>query len=334
MQTCQLQRLVLLFLHPFYFWHFACFTRDVLSKTKTTFIKSIYTKACFVLLIFLSLLKISIMRKPTFSLLFIPLLAVVLLCSCVATRKYKDSQAALQSARSDSARLANQVNELQNNINQLNSQISTLTGKNTDLQNQLKAVANEAANKGNLLQQSQGQLADQQKKLQQLQAILDQQKQKSEALRKKMADALGGFSSNELTVTQKNGRVYVSLQENLLFPSGSAVVNPKGKQALSQLAQVLNVNPDISVNIEGHTDSIPIRGRYEDNWALSVARATSIVRVLVNDYKVDPARVVASGHSSYDPVDTNSTPEGRAKNRRTEIILSPKLDELYQLLQQ
>ena len=97
---------------------------------------------------------------------------------------------------------------------------------------------------------------------------------------------------------------------------------------------VLNVNPDISVDIEGHTDSIPIRKKYEDNWALSTARATSIVRILVNDYKVDPVRVIASGHSLYDPVDSNSTEEGRARNRRTEIILSPKLDELYKLLEQ
>ncbi len=274
------------------------------------------------------------MRKLSLSFVFLPFFTIIFFTSCVATKKYKDSQLALRYSKADSLRLANQVNDLQNNINQLQSQVSSLTGKNTDLQNQIKAIAGEAANKGNLLQQSQGQLADQQKRLQQLQSILDQQKAKSEALRKKMADALGGFSSNELTVTQKNGRVYVSLQESLLFPSGSAVVNPKGKQALSQLAQVLNVNPDISVNIEGHTDSIPIRGKYEDNWALSVARATSIVRVLVNDYQVDPTRVVASGHSSYDPVESNATAVGRAKNRRTEIILSPKLDELYQMLQQ
>ena len=149
-----------------------------------------------------------------------------------------------------------------------------------------------------------------------------------------MTDALVGFSANDLTVTQKNGKVYVSLSENLLFPSGSAVVNPQGKEALSKLADVLNVNPDISVDIEGHTDSIPIRKKYEDNWALSTARAISIVRILVNDYKVDPVRVIASGHSQYDPVDTNSTEEGRARNRRTEIILSPKLDELYKLLEQ
>lgn len=274
------------------------------------------------------------MRQSSFHVFGLFIIAVFLFSSCVPTKKFKDSQLALQYSKSDSARLASKVNDLQNNINQMNAQIATIQGKNTDLSNQIKAVSNDATSKGNLLQQSQGQLADQQKRLQQLQAILDQQKAKSEELRKKMADALVGFNSNELTVTQKNGKVYVSLQESLLFPSGSAVVNPKGKQALATLAQVLNVNPDISVNIEGHTDSIPIRGKYEDNWALSVARATSIVRVLTNDYQVDPARVIASGHSSYDPVESNSTADGRAKNRRTEIILSPKLDELYQLLQQ
>ena len=126
--------------------------------------------------------------------------------------------------------------------------------------------------------------------------------------------------------------MYVSLSENLLFPSGSAEVNPKGVDALSKLAAVLNLDPSVAVNIEGHTDSIPIKGRYKDNWDLSTARSNAIVRILVNNYKVDPLRVIASGHSFYDPLDSNSTPEGRAKNRRTEIILSPKLDEMYKLL--
>jgi chemotaxis protein MotB len=176
-------------------------------------------------------------------------------------------------------------------------------------------------------------LAANQKRLEQLQALMDQQKRAIQEIRKKMADALVGFNSNELTVAIKNGKVYVSLQENLLFPSGSAVVNPKGKVALGKLAEVLNNNPEITVDIEGHTDSIPIRGKYQDNWDLSTARATSIVRILTVDYKVDPVRIVASGHSQYDPVQTNSTADGRALNRRTEIILSPKLDELYRLIE-
>jgi chemotaxis protein MotB len=162
---------------------------------------------------------------------------------------------------------------------------------------------------------------------------LNQQKEQSDALKNKMAEALKGFSSNDLSVIQKNGKVYVSLSENLLFPSGSAVVNKKGVDALSKLAAVLNLNNDVAINIEGHTDSIPIKGRYKDNWDLSTARANAIVRILVDNYKVDPLRVMASGHSRYDPVDTNSTPEGRSKNRRTEIILSPKLDEMYKLLE-
>ena len=167
-----------------------------------------------------------------------------------------------------------------------------------------------------------------------LRKLLQQQGEAVENLRKKMAEALTGFSSNELTVFTKNGRVYVSLQESLLFPSGSAVVNQKGKEALGTLAQALNNSPDINVVVEGHTDSIPIKKSYEDNWALSVARATAIVRLLTNTYAVDPTRVTASGRSYFEPVDSNSTPEGRQRNRRTEIILAPKLDQILQLLEQ
>lgn len=259
--------------------------------------------------------------------IFTALAGMIILSSCVANKKYQDEQIANRYLRSDSAVLANKVSDLQGQITILQRQIDELKNKNASL-------STDISDKTNTLNQNQQTLAEQQKKLAQLQALLDQQKMKAEELKKKMADALVGFTANELTVTQKNGKVYVSLSEGLLFPSGSAVVNVKGKDALSKLAAVLVLNPDISVDIEGHTDSIPIRGKYEDNWALSTARASSIVRILVNDYKEDPRSVVASGHSMYDPIATNSTPEGRAQNRRTEIILSPKLDELYNLINQ
>ena len=249
-----------------------------------------------------------------------------LLAGCVPTRQLKASQNALQSVRSDSAMQASKIADLQQQITDLNNKVSALS-------NRAGQLSTDAANKQSQLSQSQQELADQQKKLQHLQELMDQQKKATQEIRQKMSDALVGFNSNELTVSIKNGKVYVSLQENLLFPSGSAVVNPKGKLALGKLADVLNVNPDITVDIEGHTDSIPIHGRYMDNWDLSTARANSIVRVLTNDYKVVPVRVIASGHSQYDPVQPNSTSEGRALNRRTEIILSPKLDELYKLLE-
>ncbi len=284
-------------------------------------------------------------RIFTVTKLFIGVL--VLLSSCVPTKKFTASQTALQSARNDSAMLARKVSDLQADIAKLQQEVAnhlkTIDSKSQHISEQEQQIdklskdiadlSKDASNKQSLLTKSGQELVSQRKKLEQLQALMDQQRKAIEEIRKKMADALTGFKSNELTVATKNGKVYVSLQENLLFPSGSAVVNPKGKEALAKLAEVLNINPDITVDIEGHTDSIPIRGKYQDNWDLSLARAASIVRILTIDYKVSPERVIASGHSQYEPVQTNSSAEGRALNRRTDIILSPKLDELFKLLQ-
>jgi chemotaxis protein MotB len=262
-----------------------------------------------------------------------------LFSSCVAKRYLTQSQNEVAALRADSTQMAKTNASLQANINSLKDQIATLENNINDLNGKISALTTQNSQLGqqtaeqqNKLTHSQKDLQSQKQKFEQLQNLLNQQKAASEELKNKMAEALKGFNSNELTVYQKDGKVYVSLSENLLFPSGSAVVNPKGVDALSKLAAVLNLNNDVSVNIEGHTDSIPIRGRYQDNWDLSTARANSIVRILVNNYKVDPTRVISSGHSFYEPVASNSTPEGRAKNRRTEIILSPKLDEMYKLL--
>ena len=266
--------------------------------------------------------------------------SVFLLSSCVAKRYLTQSKAETAALRDDSTQLTNknaslnatisslndQIASLQKNIEELNAKVSSLSAQNSQLGQQ-------TAEQQNKLSESQQSLQQQKQKLQQLQDLLNQQKQASEELKNKMSEALKGFNSNELSVYQKDGKVYVSLSEQLLFPSGSAVVNPKGVDALAKLAAVLNLNSDVSVDIEGHTDSIPIRGRYQDNWDLSTARANAIVRILVNNYKVDPTRVISSGHSYYDPVASNATPEGRAKNRRTDIILSPKLEEMYKLLE-
>ena len=252
-------------------------------------------------------------------------LLAVLLVSCGASKELRQSNLTIASLREDSTQLSNTVASLQKNVADLTRQVSALSNQNGQLNQQSSTQQNE-------LNMSQQQLQQQQRRLQQLQSLLDRQRAASDSLRARMTAALSGFSTKDLTVTQKNGKVYVSLSENLLFPSASAVVNPRGKEALSKLAVVLNLNPDIAVLIEGHTDSLAIHGRYQDNWDLSTARANSIVRILVDNYKVDPVRVEAAGHSKYDPVDTNGTLEGRARNRRTEIILSPKLDELYRLI--
>ncbi len=259
--------------------------------------------------------------------LLLILLSGILLTSCISQKKY---QASLNREQS----LMAKNTELSNDIAALKTQIENLQLDNARLVKQIDDAMKKAADASGVANMTQKQLEAEQQRLWELRRLLDQQRQAVESLRQKMANALTGFNSNELQVFIKNGRVYVSLQENLLFPSGSAVVNPKGKQALGTLAEVLNLNPDINVVVEGHTDSVPIKGRYEDNWALSVARSTAIVRLLTDNYKVDPVRVTASGKSKYEPVDSNTTPEGRQKNRRTEIILAPKLDQLMQLLEQ
>jgi chemotaxis protein MotB len=266
---------------------------------------------------------------------YLTLIAIVFVfTSCVAKRLLTQSQMQTAALREDSTRLSNNVATLENNVATLQNSINDLNAKIDSLNSQNNQLGQQTAEQQNQLSQSKETLAQQQARLKQLQDLLAKQKAQSDELKNKMTEALKGFNSSDLSVYQKNGKVYVRLSENLLFPSGSAVVNPKGVDALSKLAAVLNLNSDVSVNIEGHTDSIPIRGRFKDNWDLSTARANAIVRVLVNNYKVDPVRVVASGHSYYDPIDTNATTQGRAQNRRTEIILSPKLDQMYKLLGQ
>ena len=148
-----------------------------------------------------------------------------------------------------------------------------------------------------------------------------------------VTNALLGFKSDEISVEIKNGKVYVSMSDKLLFKSGSASIEKKGKEALVLLADVLSKNQDIDILVEGHTDNIPIKTAvYKDNWDLSVARATSIIRILTEEYKIDPKRVTPAGRGEFIPKTSNENAEGRAQNRRTEIILSPKLDELFKLI--
>jgi chemotaxis protein MotB len=149
-----------------------------------------------------------------------------------------------------------------------------------------------------------------------------------------VSDALLGFEGKGLTVHMKNGKVYVSMDEKLLFASGKWEVSSDGSSALRDLAKVLMKNPDINVLIEGHTDNVPYTGtgQVKDNWDLSVMRATAIVKILLANSKIDPKRFTTAGRSEYLPVDASNSTAARAKNRRTEIILSPKLDELLQII--
>ena len=168
-----------------------------------------------------------------------------------------------------------------------------------------------------------------------MEKILDAQKKIVQDLKNKVSEALLGFENNGLTVTNKNGKVYISLDEKLLFKSASWDIDANGRNALKKLAGVLEKNPDIQITIEGHTDNVPYNpgsSQLKDNWDLSVKRATTVVRVLLDGSKIRADRLTASGRSEYLPVDNRNTTDARQKNRRTEIILTPDLTELYRLI--
>ncbi len=172
------------------------------------------------------------------------------------------------------------------------------------------------------------------KRVKEMERILNRKDSVVNALKAKVSDALLGFENNGLSVKIRNGKVYVSLEDKLLFKSGSYVVNQSGATAVKKLAKVLEQNPDINVLIEGHTDDVPYRpeGALKDNWDLSVKRATSVVRILLEGANIDPKRLTAAGRSEFAPIDKGKSAEARQKNRRTEIILTPKLDELFKIL--
>jgi chemotaxis protein MotB len=167
-----------------------------------------------------------------------------------------------------------------------------------------------------------------------LEDIIKKKEQASADLRKKLSDALIGFENKGLTITQKNGKVYVSMDESLLFASGKTNVEAKGAEALKNVAKVLEQNPDINIMVEGHTDDVAMKGAGEikDNWDLSVMRATSVTKILLNNANIEQRRIVAAGRGEFSPLDPAKTAEARKKNRRTEIILTPKLDELLKVL--
>jgi chemotaxis protein MotB len=178
-------------------------------------------------------------------------------------------------------------------------------------------------------------LQSREQRVKELEQILKDKDKAANDLKNRVSNALLSFKDSDLTVDIRNGKVYVSLSEKLLFKSGSYAVDPKGAEALKKVANVLKTQPDISVMVEGHTDDVPIakgNGCVDDNWDLSALRATSIVNILSAE-GVTPNKLIAAGRGEFMPIAVGKTPEIRQKNRRTEIILTPKLDELFQILE-
>lgn len=193
-----------------------------------------------------------------------------------------------------------------------------------------KALATEKAR----LEKLQRDLAARSQRVNELEGLIAAKDAKMNALKTAVSNALTNFEGKGLTVEQRDGKVYVSMENKLLFSSGSWAVNTEGRKAVQQLGQVLAQNPDIAVLIEGHTDNVPYggTGQLTDNWDLSTKRATSIVQILRENSGIDASNLTAAGRGEYAPIASNQTAEGKAKNRRIEVILTPKLDEINQLL--
>ena len=264
----------------------------------------------------------------------------VTVTSCVPKKKFTLAENGRLAALSRERALNKDLDQLQQENAGLKKRIARLEGDTARLgqnvreyRESLYSNMSEQDQLALMLQEKMSKLAEREATINQLQEEINAQNEKVAALLNSVKDALLGFNSEELTVTQKDGKVYVAMSDKLLFESGSAQVNKQGKAALGKLAEVLKKQTDIDVMIEGHTDSKPIKTvQFKDNWDLSVVRATSVVRILTKDYEVNPLQIVPSGRGEYLPVDSNDTADGRARNRRTEIIMAPRIDKLMDIL--
>lgn len=261
---------------------------------------------------------------------------------------YQALEAELDRARQDYGRLNNRYAELQKaqddlikgSARETSRLLSDLQSAQANLQqkeNMLRDLEMNLDQKKADLDMLTFELEKRNQRLVDLEKILDAQQNAVRDLRNKVSEALFGFENNGLTVTMRDGKVYVSLDEKLLFKTGSWDIDANGRTALKRLVTVLERNPDIQITIEGHTDNVPYRpsgGQLRDNWDLSVKRATTVVRELTEGTKIDPKRLTAAGRSEFLPVDARNTPDARSKNRRTEIILTPDLTQLYRIIEQ
>ena len=262
-------------------------------------------------------------------------------CVVLSPKKYKGLLAQRDSLTTRTGTLEDQVIRLEGDtaklhrdIAGLRRDIATLQGNYNALNDKYGALNNNYNSSTSKVSQLSADLQKREQRLKEVEDILKKRDEATNALKDKLQKALLGFQQNGLSVDIKNGKVYVSLTDKLLFPSGSIVIDDRGKAALKQLAIVMQKEADINMAVEGHTDNKKINnlGQIKDNWDLSVLRATSVTRYLTEVEKIDPKRITATGKGEFQPVDPGTTAEALSKNRRIEIVLSPKLDELYNLI--
>ena len=269
-------------------------------------------------------------------------LSAVLLSSCVSQKKYAELESLQQNTKSllDSATMKlNACNEekeaAQASLSSLQDRVNFLQANNQDLINNIGNLTTLSQKGAENLERSLESIKEKDLTIRRMQDAVTKRDSVTLALVTSLKGVLGNLSDEDIEVNVEKGVVYVSISDKLLFRSGSYTVTKKAMDVLGKVAKVVNDKPDIEFMVEGHTDDVPIKiDGIDDNWDLSVKRATSVVRILQNDFGVSPERMTAAGRSYYIPLMDNDTSEGRAKNRRTRIVVLPKLDQFFELIHQ
>jgi chemotaxis protein MotB len=287
---------------------------------------------------------------------FIPALSLIFLSSCVSSKKFKRSvadydtlktqygqlQGNLADCNNQKAELNNQKAELirqkaglETDIANLNKQIEFLQQNNTQALKQLEDLSVISSTQAESIKKSLENLGAKDNYIQTLQQQMAHKDSLNMALVMNLKGAVGSMDDEDINIKVDKGVVYIDISDKLLFKSGRYEVTDRANAVLGKVAAVLKNQPDIEFMVEGHTDNVPYKGSgiLQDNWDLSVKRATAVVRILQNKYGLDPAKIAAAGRSEYKPVAENGTKEGKAANRRTRIVILPQLDQFFKLLE-
>jgi chemotaxis protein MotB len=260
--------------------------------------------------------------------------------SCVSSKKFKAMEANYKSAQGDDKSCEEKLKTAQSELDALAKQKSDLLSQNEYLKknsNQVLSALQDmsvmSGKQAESVKQSLATLSQKDAYINNLQSAIQRKDSLNMILVMNLKGALGNINDKDINIKVEKGVVYIDISDKLLFNSGQYAVTPQAKDVLGKVATVLNAHPELDFLVEGHTDNVPIHtGCLEDNWDLSVKRATSVVRILENQYKINPSRMTAAGHGKFMPVSNNTTAEGKALNRRTTIIILPQLDQFFKLM--
>ncbi len=262
--------------------------------------------------------------------------------SCVSQKKYQELETLQENTRNNLNSTSIQLNTCKDDkeaalksLTELKEQVKFLKANNQDLINNLGNLTTLSQKGAENLEKSLESMKEKDVRIQRMQDAVTRKDSVTLALVTSLKGVLGNLSDDDIEVNVEKGVVYVSISDKLLFSSGSYMITKRAKDVLGKVAEVVNNRPDLEFMVEGHTDNVPIKtDAILDNWDLSVKRATAVVRILQNDFSVAPERMTAAGRSSYIPLLDNDSASNRAKNRRTRIVVLPKLDQFYDLIEQ